>query len=130
MHQLTTLDMAVAALAPATPQPNGAALGAQTLVEHKACRHERRGKQDIPAVLLRIRQDLLVRAEQEQDLILIRKAEDQHKRPKREREEEAGGEHLAGALVLLRAEQTRRKARRAHGEEPFTPTAPVASVPS
>ena len=23
MHQLTTLDMAVAALAPATPQPNG-----------------------------------------------------------------------------------------------------------
>ncbi len=51
------------------------------------------------------------------DLILIRKAEDQHKRPKREREEEAGGEHLAGALVLLRAEQTRRKARRAHGEE-------------
>lgn len=107
----------------------------------KLGRHKWRGKQDIPAVLLRIRQDLLVRAEQEQDLVLIRKAEDQHKRPKRERKEEAGGEHLAGALVLLRAEQTRRKARRAHGEEraaiimmrsiePFTPTAPVASVPS
>ena len=96
---------------------NGAALGAQALVENKARRHERRGKQDVPAVLLRIRENVFVRAEQAQYPVLIRKTKDEHERSECERKEKAGREHLAGTLVLLRAEQARRKARRAHGKE-------------
>lgn len=141
MPQDTSLDKAVAAEAPghapikykyeqriqpdvqnrprhhANHRVDGAALGPQALVEHKAGGHKGRGQEHVTAVVLGIGQDNLVGPQQKEDGPLEDGAKHQNQNPQDQGHKVRGRKHLPGVLVLSGSQQPGGIAGRAGGQK-------------